>query len=149
MKIKWFCPNITWFFLPENGYLNNSKGAAAPLSPMACTPMHVGQNFLVHYFKSVLFLCLNSYFLCRLGIRMSRRGIGACPCPAMLALTACLTNWSTNPSTRALPSTSYVLVRKRFFIQHVEDSGQEGTFQFQKCKGDDLSCTLRNSCYRL
>ena len=32
-KIKWFCPNITWFFfLPEYGYLKNSRGggAAAP-----------------------------------------------------------------------------------------------------------------------
>ena len=26
-------------FLPENGYLKNSRGAAAPLSPMAHTPM--------------------------------------------------------------------------------------------------------------
>ena len=107
------------FFLPENGYLKNSKGAAATLSPIV--RLHVCMLAKTFYFSilSVLFLCLISYFLCRLGIRMNRRGIGACPCPAMLALTACLTNWSTNLSTRALPSTSYVLVRKHFFIQHV------------------------------
>ena len=44
-KIKWFCPNITWFFA-RNGYLKNSRGggggAAAPLSPMGRTPMLLG-----------------------------------------------------------------------------------------------------------
>ena len=33
-KIKWFCPNITWFcFWPGNGYLKNSRGSAAPPPP--------------------------------------------------------------------------------------------------------------------
>ena len=32
-QIKWFCPNIIPAFLPENGYLINSRGAAAPPQP--------------------------------------------------------------------------------------------------------------------
>ena len=35
-KIKWFCPNITWFPLPppppDYGYLKNSRGASPPAS---------------------------------------------------------------------------------------------------------------------
>ena len=31
-KIKWFCPNITWF-LPGNGYLKNSRGGGGGLHP--------------------------------------------------------------------------------------------------------------------
>ena len=34
-KIKWIYPNITWIVLPENGYLKNSRGPAAPLAPWA------------------------------------------------------------------------------------------------------------------
>ena len=45
-KIKWFCPNITWFFFARKLLFENSRGAAAPpppppppVSPMARTPM--------------------------------------------------------------------------------------------------------------
>ena len=31
-EIKWFCPNITWFFLPENCYFKYSRGLQ-PLGP--------------------------------------------------------------------------------------------------------------------
>ena len=38
-KIKWFCPNITWFFAWKWLFEKNLGGAAAPLSPMGRTPM--------------------------------------------------------------------------------------------------------------
>ena len=38
-KSSGFARILLDFFLPENGYLNISRGAGAPLSPMGCTPM--------------------------------------------------------------------------------------------------------------
>ena len=44
LKIKWFCPNITWF-LPQNGYLKNSRGLQPPSPPsprLACLCFSLG-----------------------------------------------------------------------------------------------------------
>ena len=37
-KSSGFARKLPDFFLPENGYLKNSRGAAAPSSPMGRTP---------------------------------------------------------------------------------------------------------------
>ena len=42
-KIKWFCPNITCF-LPENGYLKNSRGGGSP--PLAPWPVRTPVEIL-------------------------------------------------------------------------------------------------------
>ena len=44
-KSSGFARILLFFLFPENGYLNNSRGAAAPLSPMGRTPMQGSRYF--------------------------------------------------------------------------------------------------------
>ena len=74
------CPNITWFVLPENGYLKNSRGGGGGSSPPPCMSMPPpppqskghGSAFVwtssvkcnLHWCGSFMFLWYDFFFLC-------------------------------------------------------------------------------------
>ena len=61
-KIKWICPNITWFFGLKMAIWKNSRGAAAPLSPMGRMPMPLSHIKNMFGYRYTLIIICTLYF---------------------------------------------------------------------------------------